>query len=90
MANVIEYYNTTTHFLHYLRADIMAGGIGISPLKSLPEFSYVKKYHGMQMRDFRKELNRLVPFKYRVNARDITMVNGRERAVEWCLPNSDT
>ncbi|XP_038048056.1 uncharacterized protein LOC119722103 [Patiria miniata] len=86
---VREYYDNTIFFLMYLRGDIMGGGLGIPSLKEVPSFESVKKYHGLQMRDFRKGLNKLVPFQYRVNARDLTMMNGSDRAVEWYLPQSD-
>ncbi|XP_038048054.1 uncharacterized protein LOC119722101 [Patiria miniata] len=81
-----DYFNNTPQFLQYLRADIMAGGLGILPLKDVPSLATVMTYHGMQMRDFRKELNKFVPFKDRVNARDLSMMNGLIRAVEWYLP----
>ena len=68
----------------------MGGGLGIQPLKDVPSFNTVMTYHGMQMRDFRKKLNRLVPFQYRVNARDLTMMHGYDRAIEWYLPHKDT
>ncbi|XP_038048057.1 uncharacterized protein LOC119722104 [Patiria miniata] len=84
-----EYYDNTICFLMYLRADLMAGGFGIPSLKEVPSFESVKKYHGLQMRDFRKGQNKLVPFQYRVNARDLTMLNGYGRTVEWYLPQSD-
>ncbi|XP_038047660.1 uncharacterized protein LOC119721773 [Patiria miniata] len=84
-----EYRDNTPYFLQYLRADIMAGGRGIPALKAVPRFVSVKKYHGMEMRDFREGLNKLVPFIYRMNARDLNMLNGSDRAVEWCLPKSD-
>ena len=67
----------------------MVGGLGMSPLKEVPPFVNVKMYNGMRMRDFRYGLNKLVPFQYRVNARDLTMMNGWDRAVEWCLPQND-
>ncbi|XP_038047661.1 uncharacterized protein LOC119721775 [Patiria miniata] len=86
---VREYYDNTICFLMYLRADFMAGGLGIPPREEVPSFESVKKYHGLRMRDFRKGLNKLVPFQYRVNARDLTMLNGYDRAVEWYLPQSD-
>ncbi|XP_038047659.1 uncharacterized protein LOC119721772 [Patiria miniata] len=83
-----DYFNNTSHFLQYLRADIMAGGRGIPALKKIPSFQNVKKYHGMEMRDFRKGLNKLVPFQYLVNKRDLNVNNSLDRAVEWCLPKS--
>ncbi|XP_038047682.1 uncharacterized protein LOC119721796 [Patiria miniata] len=86
---LIEYYNNCSYFLQYLRAEIMVGGLGIPILKEVPSFESVKKYHGLQMRDFRKGLNKLVPFQYRVNKRDLNVLNGYDRAVEWYLPNSN-
>ena len=68
----------------------MGGGLGIQPLKDVPLFNTVMTYHGMQMRDFRKKLNRLVPFQYRVNARDLTIMNGNDRVIEWNLPHTRT
>ncbi|XP_038047683.1 uncharacterized protein LOC119721797 [Patiria miniata] len=81
-----EYFNNTSQFLQYLRADIMAGGLDIPALETIPSFGSVKKYHGMEMRDFREGLNKLVPFQYTLTKRDLNMNNARERAVEWCLP----
>ncbi|XP_038048044.1 uncharacterized protein LOC119722093 [Patiria miniata] len=85
---VSDYFNDTSHFLQYLRADIMAGGLGIPSLKDVPSFESVKKYHGMEMRDFRKGLNKLVPFRYLRNKRDLNINNGTDRAVEWYLPKA--
>ncbi len=84
-----EYFNNISRFLVYLRADIMGGGLGMPSLKNVPSLSTVMNYNGMQMRDFRKELNRVVPFKYRTNVRGLNPVNGFERVVEWCLPDTD-
>ncbi|XP_038048045.1 uncharacterized protein LOC119722094 [Patiria miniata] len=83
---MFDYFNNTSHFLQYLRADIMAGAFGIPALKKIPSFENVKKYHGMEMRDFRKGLNKLVPFQYLFNKRDLNALNTCHRAVEWCLP----
>ncbi|XP_033635457.1 uncharacterized protein LOC117296566 isoform X1 [Asterias rubens] len=89
ISNLRDYFNNTPHFLLYLRAQIMAGGVGGQPLTNVPSFEEVMKYNGLQMRDFRKKLNHLVPFQYRVNARVLTMMNGNDRAVEWCLQHTD-
>ncbi|XP_071801505.1 uncharacterized protein [Asterias amurensis] len=87
--NRLEYFDNAPHFIAYLRAQIMAGGLGVQPLTYLPSFGEVMKYNGLQMRDFRKKLNRHVPFQYRVNARDLTLISATERAVEWSLPHTD-
>ncbi|XP_071800599.1 uncharacterized protein [Asterias amurensis] len=88
--NVVrEYHNNTECFLVYLRAEIMAGGHGIPSLKEVPSFGSVMTFSGMQMRDFRKELNRVVPFKLRTNVRGLSPMTGFERVVEWCLPDTE-
>ncbi len=83
-----EYFNNTHWFLAYLRADIMGGGIGIPAMDHVPTLNEVKSYNGMQMRDFRKVRNRLVPFQYRSNVRRIALLNGMDRNVEWYLPGT--
>ncbi|XP_033646970.1 uncharacterized protein LOC117306596 isoform X1 [Asterias rubens] len=85
----LEYFDNAPYFIAYLRAQIMAGGLGIPPLTYLPSFGEVMKYNGLEMRDFRKKLNRLVPFQYRVNARDLTRITATDRAVEWYLPHNE-
>ncbi|XP_033635672.1 uncharacterized protein LOC117296738 [Asterias rubens] len=84
-----EYYNITSCFLEYLRADIMAGEIETEPLENVPSLKTTMEYNGMRMRDFRKKQNKIVPFQYRVNARDLNMMIGCNRAVEWCLSLND-
>ncbi|XP_038066879.1 uncharacterized protein LOC119736924 [Patiria miniata] len=88
--HIFEYYNSTPHFLQYLRAEIMAGGFGIPALQDVPSFEKVKKHQGLRMRDFRKELNKLVPFQNRCNIRDLTMAHPGVRAVEWLLPKTES
>ncbi|XP_022102257.1 uncharacterized protein LOC110985506 [Acanthaster planci] len=85
-----EYYSNIHWFLAYLRAATMAGGVGTPDMDHVPKLNEVMHYGGLRMRDFRKGLNKLMPFQYRVNARRVTMVDGHERNVEWCLPvNND-
>ncbi|XP_033646978.1 uncharacterized protein LOC117306601 [Asterias rubens] len=88
-STLLEYFDNAPHFVGYLRAQIMAGGLGIPPLTYLPSNGEVMKYNGLEMRDFRKKLNRLVPFQYRTNARDLTRITATDRAVEWYLPHTD-
>ncbi|XP_038053967.1 uncharacterized protein LOC119726381 [Patiria miniata] len=83
---IFDYHNTTSHFLRYLRAEIMAGGFDIPALQDVPSFESVKKCQGMQMRDFQKELNKFVPFQHRWNVRSLTSPPPGCRAVEWLLP----
>ena len=43
---------------------------------------------GLRMRDFRQELNRVVPFQYRRNVRQVNMLRGQmSRMVEWYIPS---
>ncbi|XP_038053985.1 uncharacterized protein LOC119726400 [Patiria miniata] len=84
--SLFDYHNTTSHFLRYLRAEIMAGGFGIPALQDVPSFDSVKKCQGMRMRDFQKELNKFVPFQHRLNVRGIMSPPDGCRAVEWLLP----
>ncbi|XP_038063849.1 uncharacterized protein LOC119734421 [Patiria miniata] len=83
----IEYFNNTHWFCAYLRANMMAGGFHIPELDHIPSLKEAMKCEGLQMRDFREELNKLVPFKKRVNARSLTSPSGQERALEWYLPS---
>ncbi|XP_033646966.1 uncharacterized protein LOC117306594 [Asterias rubens] len=85
----MEYFDNCPYFIAYLRAQIKAGGFGVQQLTKVPSFGEVMKYNGLEMRDFRKKLNRLVPFHHRVNARDLTIIRTADRAVEWCLPHID-
>ncbi|XP_071801209.1 uncharacterized protein [Asterias amurensis] len=85
----LEYFDNTPYFLAYLRAQIMAGGVGVQPLTNVPSFGEVMKYNGLEMRDFRKKLNNLVSFQYRINNRDMTLINATDRAVEWYIPHTD-
>ncbi|XP_022092712.1 uncharacterized protein LOC110980389 [Acanthaster planci] len=87
ITNQLEYFNNTHWFLAYLRANMMAGSLHIPELDHIPSLKEAMKCEGLQMRDFRKEINRLVPFQFRVNARSLTSPTGAERAVEWYLPS---
>ncbi|XP_038066904.1 uncharacterized protein LOC119736939 [Patiria miniata] len=87
---IFEYYNSTPPFLQFLRADIMAGECGTPPLQDAPSFESVKKCQGMRMRDFRKELNKLVPLRCRLDVRNLSLVNVGCRAVEWLLPKTES
>ncbi|XP_038063841.1 uncharacterized protein LOC119734416 [Patiria miniata] len=87
ISNQIEYFNNTHWFCAYLRANMMAGGFHIPELDHIPNLKEAMKCEGLQMHDFREELNKLVPFKFRVNARSLTSPTGAERALEWYLPS---
>ncbi|XP_033635461.1 uncharacterized protein LOC117296567 isoform X2 [Asterias rubens] len=85
----LEYFDNAPYFIAYLRAQIMAGGVGVQPLTNVPSFGEVMKYNGLEMRDFHKKLNNLVSFQYRSNNRDMTLISATNRAVEWYIPHTD-
>ena len=78
-----EYYNNTVHFVHYLRSDYMCC-IKDDPV-DLPivKFQDVRHQEGLRMRDFRRELNKVVPFRFRRNIRPVTLLRGMSRNLEW-------
>ena len=54
------------------------------PTKKLPSYKQVQQCSdGLIMRDFLRELNRVAPWKYRVNARKPSFLGGLFRIVEW-------
>ena len=83
---VQEYFNNTSWFLKYLRADVLACSNDVSsnekPMQ-VPSFQEVKNIDGFRMRDFRRELNKVTPFRYRRNVRPVNMLRGMSRMVEW-------
>ena len=80
-----EYFNSTIYLICLLRADLMACDPSLPPGKAVP-FQKVIQMDGLQMRDFRREHNKVVPFAYRRNARPINLLRGLERMIEWTLP----
>ncbi|XP_022092711.1 uncharacterized protein LOC110980388 [Acanthaster planci] len=87
ISHQLEYFNNTHWFLAYLRANMMAGSLHIPELDHTPSLKEAMKCEGLQMHDFREEINRLVPFQFRVNARSLTSPTGAQRAVEWFIPS---
>ena len=79
-----EYFNNMIHFISLLRADLMACDQSLPAEKAVP-FQEVTSMEGFRMRDFRRELNRVVPFAYRRNARPINLLKALLRMVEWRL-----
>ncbi len=85
----IAYCHDTPMFVAYLRVNFKEGAVGLEPESKNLLFNDVKTYNGMKMRDFRKELNKLVPFQYNSFARSLTQMSIFDRAVEWCLPDNN-
>ena len=78
-----EYYNNTIYFVDYLRADYMCCLQEDPTDLPLVKFSDIRHTENMRMRDFRRELNKVVPFRYRRNVRPVTLLRGMSRNVEW-------
>ncbi|XP_072025605.1 uncharacterized protein [Amphiura filiformis] len=84
-----EYFNNTSYFVDYLRADLMA----CNRIHEVEEaqgkvatFQQVKgQCSGLRMRDFRQRLNTVVPWRYRCNARPVNMLPGTSRMLEWYI-----
>ncbi|XP_072027811.1 uncharacterized protein, partial [Amphiura filiformis] len=79
-----EYFNNMVYFISLLRADLMACDQSLPMSKAVP-FQKVTCMEGFKMQDFRRELNRVVPFAYRRNARPVNLLKAMERMVEWRL-----
>ena len=85
-----EYFNNTSYFVDYLRADLMASNCILKEVADtkgkIETFQQVKQQcSGLRMRDFRKGLNKVVPWRYRCNARPVNMLPGLSRMVEWYI-----
>lgn len=79
-----EYFNNMVYFVSYLQADLMACDPSLHGEKAV-SFQNVTSMEGLRMRDFRRELNRVVPFAYRRNARPVNLLKALQRMVEWRL-----
>ncbi|XP_072038618.1 uncharacterized protein [Amphiura filiformis] len=78
-----EYFNNMNWFVSYLRAECMAVNKD-SQSTNPPSFQKVKQSEGLQLRDFRRgNSNKVVPFRYRRNARPVNMTRGMDRMLEW-------
>ncbi|XP_072051332.1 uncharacterized protein [Amphiura filiformis] len=86
---VQEYFNNTKWFLMYLRSDLLACTSEFSSnstLVKVPSLQEFKSVGNLRMRDFRHEVNRVAPFRYRRNIRPVNMLRGMSRMIEWYIP----
>ena len=82
-----DYYVFASEFEHFLRASLLSGKPNDSSrAKQIPSLKKLSLKHGFVLRDFCKNGNRIYPFRWPVNCRRVTQLNGFERAVEWILP----
>ncbi|XP_078000168.1 uncharacterized protein LOC144452857 [Glandiceps talaboti] len=84
-----EYDDYMPSFLSYLRSDFYLHkqkDIGKEAgHKNIPKISEVLNYDGWKLRDFTRELNRVIPHKWRRNIRHVTRNYGYERNLEWTI-----
>ena len=76
--NYQEYFNSTDYFVAYLRAELTAS-TNMRELmlsETILPFRNVQEASGLRMRDFRRGLNKVVPFQYRHNVRHVSMLRG--------------
>ncbi|XP_070538558.1 uncharacterized protein [Ptychodera flava] len=82
-----EYHDMVTPLIKYLRAVFLMHRIrksGERPRrKDIPKFKDILEYNGLKLRDFRLELNRVIPHKWKINKRRVTQLNGYDRNLEW-------
>ena len=85
--------NNLTHFLkHFYGTTLIQELLKIDQpapelcWKKLPSYEDVKCCcEGLRMRDFRHDLNKVAPWKYRINLRPVSMDSCYPRFVEWYL-----
>ena len=83
----VEYYVFASEFECFLRASLLSGKPNDSSrAKQIPSLKKLSLKRGFVLRDFRKNENRIYPFRWPVNCRRVTQLNGFQRAVEWILP----
>ncbi|XP_033101449.1 uncharacterized protein LOC117104673 [Anneissia japonica] len=81
-----EYYDDTTFFIRYLRILFLATNNEPSVKEEVPFFlKSFENIEGFRLRDFTKELNKVIPFRYRLNTRLCNHSTGSERSLEWQL-----
>ena len=89
-ASYIEYLNLTEEFETYLKASLLACDSKLVwPLHRkgipLPSVNKMAKSFGLVCRNFLKNENSIMPFRWPLNCRRVTILNGLERTVEWVL-----
>ncbi|XP_071960726.1 uncharacterized protein [Antedon mediterranea] len=84
-----DYFDNTSLFIRFLRAVFSATTYPIvqlcvgEPIPNVPVPS--RCLAGFKLRDFTKGLNKVIPFKYRQNARLCNIIDGYQRNLEWHL-----
>ena len=84
----IEYYDLSPEFLRYIRACLLSSDLNIASRgkRLLPSSKAMALKHGLVLRNFLRNENRVFPFRWPMNCRRVTQLSGFERAFEWVLP----
>ena len=84
----IEYYDLSPEFLRYIRACLLSSDLNIASRgkRWLPSSKAMALKHGLVLRNFLRNENRVFPFRWPMNCRRVTQLSGFERAFEWVLP----
>ena len=93
MSALIEYLNTTREFNMFLRASLLTSFsqdefVSFKRKNKLPSVKSLVKSLGLHLRDFIRNENTVLPFRWALNCRRVTMLRGYERALEWKLPSA--
>ncbi|XP_033111189.1 uncharacterized protein LOC117112221 [Anneissia japonica] len=80
-----DYFDNTTLFIRFLRILFLETS-NLMIQQNLPHFPKVfENYEGLRLRDFTKELNKVIPFRYRGNVRLCNNMLASQRNIEWQL-----
>ena len=90
LTTVVEYINLSDEFLLVLRASLLASCTEneltlFKKQKKIPSVKSLVNSLGLYLRDFVRNENTVVPFRWAVNCRRVVMLRGYERALEWKL-----
>ena len=89
LRNLVHYQRAKEH-LGLRGEEILAAASSVntgSESVKVPTFQTVRQRNGLLLRDFRRgELNKVVPFQYRRNIRQVNLSRGMERMLEWYWP----
>ena len=86
----IEYWSLTKEFETYLKASLLACDLQFAGSKyktrdHMPSITKLVKLYGVMCRNFLRNENSIMPFRWPLNCRRVTQLNGLDRAVEWVL-----
>ena len=84
----MDYYDLSEEFIQFLRAALLVSDHDHEipgKVNRRCMWRSVADYNGLVARNFLLSQNRLVPFKWILNCRRVTMMNGFSRVVEWIV-----